>query len=191
MLTITVPGSEIAIESKDGSIIFDKIEGGVLQLEHSLLSISKWESKWHKNFIGNDKLTPEQSIDYIKCMTVNPKVNPKIYSILTKENMKEIADYIGNPMTATTVKQHADGVRRYGRFKDENLTSELLYYYMITFGVPFECEKWHLNRLITLLKVCSVKETQGSRGNKMSSGQIAKQYAQLNAARRAANKTKG
>lgn len=190
MLTITVPGSEIATESEDGSIVFNKIDGGTLQLEHSLLSISKWESKWHKNFIGGN-MTPEQSIDYIKCMTVNQKVNQKIYDILTKENMKEISDYIGNPMTATVVKQQADGVRRYGRFKDENLTSELIYYYMITFGVPFECEKWHLNRLITLLKVCSVKEIQNSKAGKMSSGQVAKQYAQLNAARRAAHKTKG
>ena len=188
MLEIIVKASEQWDEDKQEFYTLQK--DTVLKLEHSLLSISKWESKWHTNFIGNEKLTLEQSIDYVRCMTVTPKVNPKIYSVITKENLSEIAEYIKNPMTATVVKQAPDGVRRYGKFHSDNLTSEEIYYYMIEFGVPFECEKWHLNRLLTLLKVCSVKQMQAN-GKKMPSGQLAKQYAQLNSMRRAARGTKG
>ena len=190
MLTITVPAREFAVEEPDGSITFRYLPEVTLQLEHSLLSVKKWESKWHVHFVGNESLTPEQSLDYIKCMTVSPaKVDPEIYNALTDKEFKMVTDYIKDPHTATKVKETSKpGVRKYGVSLGEILTAEVIYYYMIYFGIPFECQKWHLEQLITLIKVCALKETKQE---KKPSAQLAKEYAQLNAARRAARHTKG
>ena len=147
-----------------------------LQLEHSLISLSKWESKWCKAFLSQNELSEIEILDYIKCMTVTPNVKPDIYDHLTRENVEEIVNYIKAPMTATTVRE-----RKTGRANNEVVTSELIYHWMIELQIPFECQKWHLNRLITLIRVRGVKTAPPK---KMSKGEIMRRNAELNAARR-------
>lgn len=155
-----------------------------LQLEHSLVSISKWESKWKTHYINNDKITPEMSIDYVRCMTISQNVDPKVYNMLTEKNMKEITDYINDPMTATTFKN------RPGQGQSRSIiTSEIIYYWMTTQGIPFDpCQKWHLNRLLTLIRVCDEKNAPKK---KMGKSEAAAQRRNLNAARRARMGSRG
>lgn len=156
----------------------------VLWLEHSLFSLSKWESKWHKPFLKKEGLDSEGFIDYVKAMTVWPKqVHDEVYTRLTKENREAIINYIGDPMTATTFSKPHNG----SSGKQQQITAELLYYSMIVYNIPFECEKWHLNRLMTLIHVCEVKESN----QKMSKKDMMAQNRSLNAARRAKHHTKG
>ena len=180
MLKITIPAREMFDEVKQE---FINTKEQTLQLEHSLVSLSKWESKWHKPFIDNRNLSTEETIDYIRCMTLTQNVDPEVYQHLSKENIKQINEYISDPMTATTFSNE----RSKGSGK-EVLTSEILYYDMIALGIPFECQKWHLNRLITLIKVCSIKQNPPQ---KMSKGDIKRRNAELNAARRKQFNTKG
>ena len=180
MLQITIP----AIEKYDSvHNLFYTSKEYHLSLEHSLVSISKWESKWNKAFLGKDAKTHEESIDYIRCMTLTQNVDPEAYTGITSKIFKEISDYIDAPMTATKITSNRQGAPR-----RETYTSEVLYYLMISYGIPFECQKWHLNRLITLIKVCEVKN---SPKKKMSKADIMSQNRELNAARRAAMNTKG
>lgn len=180
MLKIAIPLKE---EEWDGlNEIFIEPCYEILQLEHSLVSISKWESKWCKPFL-NQKKTTEETIDYIKCMTLTPKVDPDVYNHLSKKNIEEINNYIEAPMTATTFSNDKNG----GRNK-EVITSEIIYYYMLAFNIPFECQKWHLNRLLTLIRVCSIKNNPGK---KMSKREIMDRNAALNAARRKQFNSKG
>ena len=153
-----------------------------LQLEHSLLSLSKWESKWCKPFLSSNK-TNEETMDYIKCMTVMQNVRPEIYSLLTEMNIKQITDYINSPMTATTFSDNKDG-----KYSREIVTSELVYYWMIAANIPFECQYWHLNRLLTLIRVCNIKN---SPPKKRSKRDIMSHNAALNAARRKQLNTRG
>ena len=156
-----------------------------LQLEHSLIAVAKWESRWKIPFLTDKEKTSEQMLDYIRCMTVNKNVDPMVYYALQQKDLDAISNYIKDPMTATTFfsrgKNHVAG-------RHEVKTAELIYYDMIQFGVPFECEKWHLNRLMTLLRVCMVKS---SGGKKMSKAATAKMYSEMNAARRKKLNTKG
>ena len=154
-----------------------------LQLEHSLVSVSKWESKWRKPFLSKESKTIEETLDYIRCMTITQNVNPDIYNFLTNDNIKAINDYIDSPMTATTFSEL--GSKTGNR---EIITSELIYYWMIALNVPMECQKWHLNRLLTLIRVCNVKNTPPK---KMSRKEIMSRNASLNAARRRKLNTKG
>lgn len=154
-----------------------------LQMEHSLVSISEWESKWHKSFISTPELTDEETFDYIKCMTLTDNVPDEVYECLSDENIQEIKDYIANPMTATTFSDD-----KKGRGSREKITSELIYYWMITWNIPVKFEKWHLNRLITLIRVCSIKNQPSK---KMSQKDIASRNAMLNAQRRAKLNSKG
>lgn len=154
-----------------------------LDMEHSLVSISKWESKWHKSFISTKDLTDEETLDYIKCMTLTPDVDPTVYAYLSEENVQQIRDYIANPMTATTFREDKSG-----KSSREKITSELIYYWMITWNIPVEFENWHLNRLITLIRVCSVKNQPAK---KMGQKDIASRNAALNAQRRAQLRSKG
>lgn len=153
-----------------------------LKLEHSLVSISKWESKWKKPFLTDKEKTPAEFIDYIRCMTINQDVPEEAYQLLGYDNVKKIEEYIMDSATATTVTD-----RRKGGGKSETPTSELIYYWMISNGIPFECEKWRLNRLITLIKVCNAK------GNpqQMSKQEIYAMNAALNSSRRAATGSRG
>ena len=173
MLEIVVPGSEYYDEEKEE---FVTTKSCLLRLEHSLISLSKWESKWKKPFIGKEK-TNEEIIDYIRCMTLTNNVNPLVYQSLTEQNLKDINDYIDDPHTATWFsdkdKQH--GINR------EVITSEIIYYWMTAFQIPCEYQKWHLNRLLTLINVCSIKSQPPK---KMSRKDAINNNRALNAARR-------
>ena len=155
-----------------------------LQLEHSLVSISKWESKWCKSFLHTSDKTYEETLDYIKCMTITQNVKEEVYDRLTTGNVKQIKDYINAPMTATTFSKD----RNAGKSGREIVTSELIYHWMIALNIPFECQKWHLNRLLTLIRVCEIKK---SPPKKMSKKELMSRNAQLNAARRKQLNTKG
>lgn len=153
------------------------IKGDLLQLEHSLVSISKWESKWHKPFMSEDnKKTKEETLDYIKCMTLN-RVDPKIYELLSYNDIKTISDYIDDSMTATTFSKNSDQ-----RPSREIVTSEIIYYWMVAAQIPMECENWHLKRLLTLIRVCGIKNQPEK---KMSMKDTRAHYAALNKTRRA------
>lgn len=180
MLHITVPSVELWDEAKEE---FIKTKEQTLQLEHSLVSVSKWEAKWCKVFLSKKEKTYEETIDYIKCMTITQNVDPDVYKYLTKENITQINDYISAPMTATWF---SDEKNRPG--SNEQVTSELIYYWMISLQIPFECQKWHLNRLLTLIKVCSIKNKPPK---KMSRSDIMRRNASLNAARRRQLNTSG
>ena len=157
-------------------------KGQTLQLEHSLVSISKWEAKWGKPFLSKDQKTYEETLDYIRCMTLTQNVDPKIYETLSRENIEKVNEYIEAPMTATTVREMP------GPKSHEIITSELIYYWMISYQIPFECQKWHLNRLLTLIRVCSIKNQPPK---KQSKRDIMSRNAALNAARRQQMNTKG
>lgn len=181
MLLITVPISPEIWDEKNEEFIEPKTAS--LQLEHSLVSISKWESKWHKPFLSKEPKTVEETIDYIKCMTLTQNVKSEVYDHLSKENIEEINAYIDDPKTATTFSKDRKSAR-----SREIITSELIYYWMIALNIPFECQKWHLNRLLTLIRVCEVKNTPGK---KMSQREVLNQYAAINAANRKRFNTKG
>lgn len=180
MLTITIPARELFNEETCEFIYTD---AHTIQLEHSLVSVSKWEMKWHKSFLSQRNKTEEELIDYIRCMTVTQNVPPEVYFGLTQENINEIKAYIQNPMTATTFNEEKGPPNR------EVITNELIYYWMISLEIPVEFEKWHLNRLLTLIKVCSIKNDPKKK--KMSKSAILHRNASLNAARRQAMGTKG
>ena len=172
MLTITIPSTEL-FDERTQEFISTKEQ--ILQLEHSLVSISKWESKWCKPFLSRERKSLDETIDYIKCMTVTQNVNPIVYNCLSISNIEEINKYIELPMTATTFNSGSNGNNR------EVITSELIYYWMISLNIPMECQKWHINRLLTLIRVCNIKNTPPK---KMSKKDIISRYASLNAARR-------
>lgn len=180
MLTITVPANEIYDEALNK---FIEIKETKLRLEHSLVSLSKWESIHCKPFLTREAKTVDETIDYIKCMTVTKNVDPYVYYALTPENIEAVNKYIDSPMTATTFHNE------HGRPNRETITSELIYYWMISLNMQVDVfEKWHLSRLITLLKVCSIKNQPSK---KMSHGEILSSNAARNAARRKQLGTKG
>ena len=180
MLKITVPAAEFWDEIHE-EFIYKKEQ--TLQLEHSLVSLSKWESKWCKSFFSNQEKTYEETIDYIKCMTLTQNVKNEVYYCLSDENIAQINRYIESPMTATYFSDS-----RNGKPNRERITSELIYYSMIALNIPFECQKWHLNRLLTLIKVCNIKNQPPK---KMSRREIMNRNAALNAARRKQLNTRG
>lgn len=182
MLKIIIPAIEGWDEEKE-EFVYSK--GGTLQLEHSLISVSKWESKWHEPFLENKEMTTEKTLDYIKCMTLTQGVDQDIYNHLTQTNMKEIEEYIHSPMSATWFSNDPN---THGKIRGEIVTSEVIYYWMVALNIPFECEKWHLNRLLTLIQVCNEKNKPAK---KMSKKDIMTRNKSLNEARRAAMKTKG
>lgn len=180
MLQIVVPATELWDEKQQE---FIQTKEQVLQLEHSLVSISKWEAKWRKAFLSKGEKTYEETVDYIRCMTVTPRVDPEVYNRLTVANINEVNQYIEAPMTATYISEDKTGKRSH-----EIVTSELIYYWMILHGIPFECQKWHLNRLLMLIRVCERKNTPPK---KRSQEEILREYAAVNAARRKKLNTKG
>ena len=182
MLTLIVPISPEGWDEAKQEFVEPKTQ--ILQLEHSLISLSKWESKWHKPFYSNKNMTVEETLDYIKCMTLSKNVSPDLYDHITRENINDVMEYIGNPMTATTFAKESKMAG--GR---EVITSELIYYWMIASNIPFDpCEKWHLNRLITLIRVCGVKNTPPKKRSKRD---IMSRNAALNASRRRQMNSKG
>ena len=177
MLTLIIPETELYDEINNE---FRYIKEQKIVLEHSLVSISKWESRWHKPFLSREDKTHEETIDYIRCMTVNT-VNPIVYDYISSGMINQVNKYIDDPMTATTIS-HKDPPNR------EIITSEIIYYWMVALQIPFECQKWHLNRLLTLIKVCNIKNKPPK---KMGKKEIMSRNAALNAARRKALHTSG
>ena len=174
MLQITIPATEQWDPVKQE---FINVKEQTLQLEHSLVSLSKWESKWCKSFLSSrENKTNEETIDYIRCMTLTKNVDPNVYQCLTKQNIQDIHDYINAPMTATILPK--DQNKRGSR---EVITSELIYYWMIALTIPPEYEKWHLNRRLTLINVCNIKNAPPKKRSKRD---IMSRNAALNAARR-------
>lgn len=180
MLQVTIPANEGYNEATNEFITIKKQE---LVLEHSLVSISKWESKWNKPFLGKEQKTEEEVLDYIRCMTLTQNVDPNVYKLLPNDIIQQITKYIEAPMTATWFHEDKNKPSSH-----ETITSELIYYWMIALNIPFECQKWHLNRLLTLIRVCNIKNTPPS---KMSKSELMARNRSLNAARKKANNTHG
>lgn len=184
MLQITIPETEMFDEARQEFVYVSKPV--TLTLEHSLVSISKWESKWKKPYIGNNEKSVEETIDYIRCMTITQNVDPNVYYALTEQNFKEIEEYIKDPHTATTITERgrANKVNKNG----EGITSELVYYWMCAYQIPFEAQKWHFNRLMMLIRIAGIKNNPDK---KMSRKDAMAQQRELNAMRRAKTKSKG
>lgn len=181
MLQLVIPlGPEIFDDEKQE---FITPETKTLLLEHSLVSLSKWESKWCKPFFSKEEKTPEETIDYIKCMTITQNVKDEVYSYLTRDNILQVNKYIEAPMTATTFSNS-----KKGGGSREIVTSELIYYWMITLNIPSEYQKWHINRLLTLIQVCNAKNEPAK---KMSNKEIMSRNRALNAARKKKLNTRG
>ena len=183
MLQITVPLNEEGWDEEKQEFVMPKTV--TLQLEHSLISLSKWESKWCKAFLSKGEKTYEQTLDYIKCMTITKNVDEEVYSRLTRANIDAINKYIEAPMTATHF--YSDETKKKTGTK-ETITSELIYYWMIALQIPVEFEKWHLNRLLTLIEVCNRKNQPPK---KRSQREIMSRNAALNAARKKQLNTRG
>lgn len=186
MLRIHIPEIEYYDEQKEEFGHFNEQD---ITLEHSLVSLSKWESKWHKPYLEDAEKTKEEAIDYIRCMTLTQNVNPEIYNYLSNETINTIVSYIEDPMTATWFGPKSNKPQKTvkPRRRSEVLTAEVLYYYMIQLQIPFECQKWHLNRLLTLIRVCNEKNNP----KKMSKQDQMAQQRLLNAQRRAKTHSKG
>lgn len=180
MLQITIPAVELWDEINEE---FISAKEQTLTLEHSLVSLSKWESKWCKPFLSKEEKTLEESIDYIRCMTLTQNVDSSVYNRLTNENLSLIHSYMNASMTATKINDSSSKKSGY-----EIMTNEIIYSLMIAYNIPFECQKWHLNRLLTLIKVCEIKNCKPK---KMSKAEIMRRNAALNAKRRKKYNTKG
>ena len=167
MLQIVIDGAELYDDEKNE---FYSVEKTILNLEHSLVSISKWEAKYHKPFFDSmeKSLSTAETLDYIKFMTLNENVPETVYFFLSKEQIDKIVAYIDNPMTATTFQDYNKNENKVGYGKREIITSEVIYYWMVSLEIPFECENWHINRLITLIRVCSIKNASGNPSSKMN-----------------------
>ncbi len=180
MLTITVPGVEYFDEEKQEFLTDGDF---VLELEHSLVSLSKWESIYEKPFLGVGEKTTEEILSYIETMILTSKFPPEVLHNLSEDNLEQINTYIEAKMTATWFSDVPNAPK-----SREVITSELIYFWMFGFNIPMQCETWHLNRLFTLIKVCNVKNAAPK---KMSRGEQAARNRELNAQRKAQLNTQG
>lgn len=181
MLQLEIPEREYFDEE---SFTFTKYKKEIIQLEHSLVSLSKWESIWHKPFLSQEPKTQEELTDYIRCMTITQNVKPEIYINLPKTIFDAVQKYIDDSMTATWFTEPPNSSRN-----KEVITAEIIYYWMVAQTIPFDpCQKWHLNRLFTLIRVCSIKNQPPKKMNKKEA--MSKRSA-LNQARRAKGQSRG
>lgn len=188
MLTLNIPDYEWF---DDDTQTFRELKATTITLEHSLIAISKWEAKHKKPFLGSRKKemhTPEELMDYIRCMTVTNNVNPMVYDAIesTPSLLMQIQEYLADDMTATTFAKEAAGPG-YNPSRSV-ITSEIIYYWMVSYGIPFECQKWNIHRLLTLIRVISIKNAPKK---KMSKRDVARRNAALNARRKAEMNTLG
>ena len=183
MLKITIPACAEQYDEVNNSFL-PATKEKTLSLEHSLVSLSKWEAKWHKAYLSKEPKTTEEFIDYVRCMTLTQNVDPKVYSALSvmPQLLAKVSAYIDESMTATTFPKGNKPPSR------EIITSEIIYYWMVSYNIPFECQKWHLSRLLTLINVCNVKNAPQK---KMSRKELMSRNRALNAARRKRLNTKG
>lgn len=179
MISITIPKTEYYDESKNLFITKPEV---TIQLEHSLVSLSKWEARWKKPFLFGKEKTIEETIDYVRCMTITQNVDKKTFNNLSDSNIIEVKKYIEESMTATTITKENNSSNK------EVITAELIYYWMIALNIPFECQKWHLSRLLTLINVCNIKN---SPNKKMSRGDVMRRNKALNDMRRGKYNSKG
>lgn len=176
MLRLIIQGIELWNETEQ---VFEKeTEDVVLELEHSLISLSKWESKYKKPFLSSGEKTNEELIDYVKTMIVTPNVDIDILRRCSANHIEQIQNYIDSSESATTFGSMPD---RKG--SNEVITAELIYYWMVAFNIPFECQYWHLNRLFALIRICNIKN---SKPKKMSRHELAERNRRLNEERRKA-----
>lgn len=183
MLTIKVPHLELFDDETETFVSTPAVE---LTLEHSLASLSKWESKFEKPFLGPDEKSNDEIIGYIEAMTLTPNIPPEVYRRLSNDNIEQVYKYIDAKMSATWFNEHktTKPTRR------EIITAEIIYYWMIQFNIPFECEHWHLSRLFTLIKVCNQKAAPDKQP-KMSQQELAAENRRLNAERKRKYNTSG
>lgn len=180
MFTIQFPDVELF---NNETQTFSTAKGREITLEHSLKSVALWESKWHKPFFSAEQKTWEQTVSYIQCMTVSKHVDPVLYLGVTPEIVREVNNYIEDPMTATWFTEEKNVSQN-----REVITAEIVYYWMIALNIPFECQTWHFNRLMTLIKVCNIKN---SPKKKMSKQEVYARNRALNAQRRKSMNTRG
>lgn len=183
MLTIVVPGTEYWDEIQEEFVYSDE---RTLELEHSLASISKWESEYCKPFFSKENKTHEETLFYIKCMTLTPNVESEVYDRLTNDNINKVNAYIEHSRTATWFGEEKS--KKKAGSRNKQVTSELIYYWMTVYNIPSEYQYWHLNRLITLVRVC---EAESNPPDKKSKRDIMSSNAARNAARRARTGSKG
>ena len=172
MLELVICEPELYDEENN---LFIEPKKHIIKLEHSLVSLGKWESKWCKPFLTKKAKTLEEWIDYIKCMTVTQNVDPSLYNLITDEHILQINDYMNAPMTATTVPKDNSSPNR------EIVTAELIHYWMIAHNIPQSYEKWHINRLLTLINVCNYKNKPPK---KKSQSELLNHHRAVNASRR-------
>ena len=183
MLRLLIPDQDFWDPIKEK---FISVKGANVELEHSLASVSKWEAKWHIPFHDErKKKTTEQNIDYIRCMCLTDDVDPKVFNYLTEQNVKDVMSYIEDSATATWFNDTAN--KRRG--KKEIITAEIIYYWMTAYNIPENYQFWHLNKLMTLLRVCAEKNNVDNK--KTNSSQLAAQRRALNAARKSKYHTRG
>lgn len=182
MLRITIPKNELFDEKTE---TFIEIPETTLNMEHSLVSLHKWESKWHKPWLSKDEKTLEERLDYYYKMTITQNVNPKVFLALTENNVKEIEEYISDPMTAAIFSDN--GKKEHS---SEFVTAESIYYAMINNQIPYEYRKWHLNQLLALIRFCNIKNS-GDKAPKLGREEIINKYKAINEANRAKFRSKG
>lgn len=186
MLKIHIEQKELWDDANNQFVYFGPKEPLDLYLEHSLVSIYKWESKYHRSYLNSEDKTADEVFDYISMMVTGKyedEIDKDIFKALTKEDVKRIDEYINDPMTATTISE--DALNKNGKAKEEIVTAEILYYYMTALNIPFECQYWHLGKLITLIKVCSIKNApeDDKKKKKLTSADLALRRAKMEAAR--------
>lgn len=187
MIEIVIPEQhyEIFDENKEEFLPPVNIKETKIQLEHSLISLKKWEQKWHKPFLQETEKTYEEIIDYIRCMTLNHGVDPEVYNWIPENIINDIISYIKDPMTATWFNNTLVGAQKNHR---EVITAEIIYYWMIALSIPVEFQKWHLNQLLTLIKVVNIKNSGDKKKDKKTA---ARERAELNKLRREKYKSRG
>lgn len=181
MLKLEIPAKTLWDERTETFIESPSV---TLELEHSLVALMKWEAKWKKSFLDTPEKTLEETLDYVRCMSLQDDVDPAVFLCLDINVQKKINDYINDSMTATTFTEHG---RRPGG-KASKTTAEVIYYWMVELGIPFECQYWHLNQLMTLIRVCNDKKAPKQ---KMKGAALAKHNTSLNQARRKAHHSRG